>query len=130
MNATAVIALASKDDVKDDIEGVDSKGDRKKGNIPFLRRDCAVVLARAPSLSVGATFGRTATTADLGYSSLLEVSGCAGIDVDSVKPPRSLLASSRKLFGGTPPPAPPVPPTPCWVYRINMDRRPAKQFST
>ena len=34
MNATAVIVLASKDDVKDDIEGLDSKGDHKKGNIP------------------------------------------------------------------------------------------------
>ena len=81
MNATAVIVLASKDDVKDDIEGLDSKGDHKKGNIPFLRRDCAVVLAHAPSPSAGAAFGRTATTAHIGYSSLLEAAGCDGSDV-------------------------------------------------
>ena len=92
MNAAAVIALASEDDIEDDIDGVDSKGDHKKGKIPFRRRDCAVVLARAPSPSAGAAFGRTATTADLGYSSPLEAAGCAGSDVDSAKPPRSLLA--------------------------------------
>ena len=66
MNVTAMISLDSEEDVKDDIEGVDSKGDHKKGKIPFLRRDCAVVLAHAPSPSAEAEFGCTTTTADLG----------------------------------------------------------------
>ena len=81
MNAAAAISLASEDEVKDDIEGVDSKFDHKKGKIPFLRRDCAVVQARAPTPSAGAAFGRTATTAHIGYSSLLEAAGCDGSDV-------------------------------------------------
>ena len=56
MNTTAVLSIALEDDVKDYAEGLDSKGNHKKGNIPFLWRDCAVFLARAPSLSVGAQF--------------------------------------------------------------------------
>ena len=91
-NAAAGIALDLEDDVEDDVEGVDSKVDHKKGKTPFRRRGCAVVLARAPSPSAGAAFGRTATTADLGYSSPLEAAGYAGSDVEPAKPPWSLLA--------------------------------------
>ena len=86
MNAAAVIALASEDGVGDDIEGMDLKGNHKKGKVPFRRRDCAIVLARVPSPSAGVAFGCTSTTADLGYSSPLEADGCAGSDVDSAKP--------------------------------------------
>ena len=35
--AAAVIALASEDDIEDDIQGMDSKGDHKKGKIPLRR---------------------------------------------------------------------------------------------
>ena len=100
MNATAVIDLASEDDVKDDIEGVDSKGNHKKGKMPFLWRDCMVVLARALLPSAGEAFNRTSTTDNLGYSSPIEAAGCAGSDADLAKPPRSLLASSEKMFSG------------------------------
>ena len=75
INDAAMIALASEDDVEDDIDGVESKGNHKKGKIPFRRRDCAVGLARAPLSSAGAAFGHTTTTANLSYSSLLEAAG-------------------------------------------------------
>ena len=117
MNATAVIALALEDDVKDDIDGVDSKGYHKKGKILFLRRDCAVVLAHAPLPTAAAAFGRTATTSDLFYSSPLEAAGCTGSDVDSAKPPWSLLASSRKAFGGTSLQLYTVDPSGGWSHR-------------
>ena len=100
INSTSVRALALEDYFKDDIEGVESKGNHKKGKIPFLRRYFVFVLACAPLPSAGEEFGRTATIADLGYYSHIEAAGCAGSDVDLAKPPQSLLASIRKAFGG------------------------------
>ena len=91
MNAASVIALDLEDNVEDDIEGADSKGNYTKGKIPFWRRDCAVVLAREPLPSAGEAFISIATTVDLSYSSPLEAVGCAGSDVESEQPPRSLL---------------------------------------